>query len=310
MASYTSPDISGYNSNPPSDDGSETTTNRIDWSTIKNKLNDPTKTYAEAIDSATTSAFSTIDGQIADGSAWYKADTGAADAYVVTLSPAVSSNVVGRKTSFKAANANTGASTLNINGIGAEAIKRQNGSALSGNDILASSIYTVVWDGTNYILQTQATQGVFVNNANDNPNISDTVYDLSSHPFTSWSDIGDTTSGATNTWAALDSVPAGANWIEVGVNVHASMNSGATTILSLLIYARANGGTQGAGQDNIIIDERQDIVNNTVALALYSFTTVKIPVNTTTGMFDLIQTKAGTFSSSTSALILKGYGWN
>lgn len=61
MASYTSPSISGYNSNPPSDDGTESTANRVDWDTIKTKLDDPIKSYAEAIDSATTTAFSTYD---------------------------------------------------------------------------------------------------------------------------------------------------------------------------------------------------------------------------------------------------------
>lgn len=61
MASYTSPSISGYNSTPPSDDGSETSSNEIDWSTIKEKLADPVKTYADAIDSAATSAFTTLD---------------------------------------------------------------------------------------------------------------------------------------------------------------------------------------------------------------------------------------------------------
>lgn len=63
MASpYTSPDISGYNDNPPPDEGSTTEANRVKWSTIKTKLTDTIKTYAEAIDTAVTSAFTKIIG--------------------------------------------------------------------------------------------------------------------------------------------------------------------------------------------------------------------------------------------------------
>ena len=68
MASYTSPTLTGYNQNPPPDDGSEQASNEVTWDTIKTKLPDPIKNYAEAIDSAATTAFTTIDGQIANWS--------------------------------------------------------------------------------------------------------------------------------------------------------------------------------------------------------------------------------------------------
>jgi hypothetical protein len=49
MAIYTSQTISGYNSSPPPDDGSQTGANRTTWSGVKTKLSDPVKTLAEAI---------------------------------------------------------------------------------------------------------------------------------------------------------------------------------------------------------------------------------------------------------------------
>lgn len=49
--------------------------------------------------------------------------------------------------------ANTGASTLNINGLGAVALKKQDGSALVDSDIFANQILTVVHNGTNFILK-------------------------------------------------------------------------------------------------------------------------------------------------------------
>ena len=41
--------VSGYNSSPPSDDGSTTTANEVKWATIKTKLPDPLKTALESV---------------------------------------------------------------------------------------------------------------------------------------------------------------------------------------------------------------------------------------------------------------------
>ncbi len=49
---YSSVTVSGYNSAPPSDDGSATASNQVKWSTIKTKLPDPLKTAIEAINTA------------------------------------------------------------------------------------------------------------------------------------------------------------------------------------------------------------------------------------------------------------------
>jgi len=54
---YTSPSISGYNSNPPPDDGSTGADNEIKWATHKDKLADPIKNYVDAIDSNVSTAF-------------------------------------------------------------------------------------------------------------------------------------------------------------------------------------------------------------------------------------------------------------
>ncbi len=64
---------------------------------------------------------SDVDG---DGAIDYAVDTGSANAYVIALAPALAANVIGMLITFKATNANTGASTLNVNGIGAVAIKK------------------------------------------------------------------------------------------------------------------------------------------------------------------------------------------
>jgi len=54
---FTPPTISNYNTSPPPDDGSATTANKVLWSTIKSKLADPIKNYADALVSAVTLGF-------------------------------------------------------------------------------------------------------------------------------------------------------------------------------------------------------------------------------------------------------------
>jgi hypothetical protein len=67
-APYTSQSISGYNTNPPPDDGSAVSTNRQTWAGVKTKLADPVKTHAAAIDSQTLAAFGKIIGGAGVGS--------------------------------------------------------------------------------------------------------------------------------------------------------------------------------------------------------------------------------------------------
>jgi|GEM_PF-2380594 len=79
----------------------------------------------------------------------YAADTGAANAYVVTLPTAPAAYVAGQMFAFKALNTNTTTSTLNVNGLGAKTIKGPSGSNLGAGDILAGQIVEVQYDGTN-----------------------------------------------------------------------------------------------------------------------------------------------------------------
>ena len=85
----------------------------------------------------------------------YAVDSGSANAYAITLSPAPSSqaSLVGVPLFFKAGNANTAASTLNVNTLGAINIVHRDGSVLNANDITVSSLVCVTYDGTNYQLQ-------------------------------------------------------------------------------------------------------------------------------------------------------------
>lgn len=82
----------------------------------------------------------------------YAVDTGASNAYAIALTPALTANVTGMPIRFKAANANTGASTLNINSLGAATIKKNATTDLAANDIKAGQLVTVIYDGTYFQL--------------------------------------------------------------------------------------------------------------------------------------------------------------
>lgn len=86
----------------------------------------------------------------------YAADSVGSDAYAITLSPALAAYAVGQSFYFAAGTANTGAATLNINGLGAKTIKKDYNADLNDGDIAQNQIVHVVYDGTNFQLLTPA----------------------------------------------------------------------------------------------------------------------------------------------------------
>lgn len=86
----------------------------------------------------------------------FAADAGSTDTYVATLSPAPTAYVIGEHYRFKANTANTGACTINFNGLGAKTIKKAAGGIttdLADNDIRAGQWVDLVYDGTNMQMQ-------------------------------------------------------------------------------------------------------------------------------------------------------------
>lgn len=81
----------------------------------------------------------------------YASSTGSANAYVLTLSPVPAALLAGQEFEFKANFTNTGAATLNVNSLGAIAIKKLDGAtALAASDITSGQVVKVKYDGTNY----------------------------------------------------------------------------------------------------------------------------------------------------------------
>lgn len=97
-------------------------------------------------------AYSAINA-IESGSVFYVEDTASGtDNYTGTVTPAVSSYTSGLMIHFKPATSNTGTATIDLNSVGSNIIKRKSGSDLSTGDMLVGGIYTLLYDGTNFIL--------------------------------------------------------------------------------------------------------------------------------------------------------------
>jgi len=89
----------------------------------------------------------------------YGADGGSANTYTLTLAPAPTAYAAGQVFHFNATNANTGTSTLNVNGLGAKTIKKLHDQDVVSGDIEAGQVVTVIYDGTNFQMQSQAGAG-------------------------------------------------------------------------------------------------------------------------------------------------------
>lgn len=101
--------------------------------------------------------------QVQDSGFTYAAVGGTANAITLTLSPAVTSYTTGLKVRFEAALDNTSSATLNVNGVGATAIKKisaENGGAVTdvvAADIVDNGVFECHYNGTYWILTNPAT---------------------------------------------------------------------------------------------------------------------------------------------------------
>lgn len=88
----------------------------------------------------------------------YSADSSAsANAVVVAPNPPALAYTAGMRLAAKIANTNTGASTLNVSGLGTQSIILNNGSTLTGGELKAGYIAEFTYDGTNFELLNPST---------------------------------------------------------------------------------------------------------------------------------------------------------
>lgn len=72
------------------------------------------------------------------------------DTYTATISPAIAAYSSGQRFYIMFTNANTGAATINLNSLGAKAIRKNGATALVAGDISAGQVVLLAYDGTNF----------------------------------------------------------------------------------------------------------------------------------------------------------------
>lgn len=75
------------------------------------------------------------------------------NAKTISITDGFATLKTGLALAFKNTSANTGAVTLNVNGLGAKSVVKSGGTALSSGNLKAGGVYTVRYDGSNFILQ-------------------------------------------------------------------------------------------------------------------------------------------------------------
>jgi hypothetical protein len=183
-------------------------------------------------------------------------------------------------------------------------------TACDGITATASEINTAC-DGitkTAAELNLTGSAGTFVNEANDQPVAVTGEFDIDSSVVeTAWESVGPTGAGADNTWTALDSVDADADWIQVRIACESSDSaSSAGALRTTRIYARGGDGSQGVGPINQI--HKHAYYNDASGNGAYmGQNTVKIPVDSNI-VFDVNWTSS--CESLDADLYLIGWGFN
>lgn len=75
---------------------------------------------------------------------------GSANAYTLTTGQTLLAYATGQAFRFKANFTNSGAATINVDGIGAKALTKNGAAALASGDIVSGQIYTIAYDSTQF----------------------------------------------------------------------------------------------------------------------------------------------------------------
>ena len=110
---------------------------------------------------AIQNAFDLLPGSadaITTGTATFAPESGSGNAYVITMPDTRTSNQDGDHIVFFATHSNTGAATIDVDGIGAVALVDWDGTALIGGEIVNGRLYNVRYDATNtrFVLEASA----------------------------------------------------------------------------------------------------------------------------------------------------------
>ena len=203
----------------------------------------------------------------------YALDTGAANAYLVEMPNTWTVYTEGASLRMKAVNANTGAATINVDGLGVKTVTRANGDALLSGDIPAGSVLEYYYDGTNFQLNTGGL-GVVIAGTGAFP-FSGALVDLAADettadyipakavPFDAETyDIGGWHDNSTNNTRLT--VPAGVTKVRVVGSLIVALTTTSDDFYGIAIYK--NGAQVYIGN----VEQRSKIATGTVKFAISS----------------------------------------
>lgn len=95
-------------------------------------------------------------GQVQDSSLQWLTSVAGTNTITASITPSPTAYTAGQTFRFVAAGANTGATTLNINGLGAKNVTKNGTVALPAGDIATGAIVQVIYDGTQFQLLSPA----------------------------------------------------------------------------------------------------------------------------------------------------------
>ncbi|MBY4946993.1 hypothetical protein K6V92_10220 [Cupriavidus respiraculi] len=149
-----------------------------------------TDTVGPNLDDYLRSGFS-FTRQIFDGTPFLLTSVAGSNTVTATCQVPFTAYTNGLTVRFVPAATNTGAVTLNINGIGAKAITKRGATALVPGDLVAGAVYEVTYDGTQFQLAGEANR-VYARVIADTP-AAQSVVNNTLVPILNWTERLDTT---------------------------------------------------------------------------------------------------------------------
>ena len=234
----------------------------------------------------------------------YVADTGAANAFIANypVNTNTGSLTTGLRLQFKAANANSGASTLNVqvNGasIGTASIRLTDGSALPANTIVSGAMVDVMYDGTNFQLMNDPSGGqeVITNltlsgnltvsgTSNFTGNVTANVANTTTSTITNLSSGNVTITGGTISNVTLDNVTVDVEtFSNITINGTATFAAGTVSAPSITTSGDTNTGIYFPAADTIAFTE-----GGVESMRINSSGNVGIGVTTTEARLHIVQ---------------------
>ena len=331
---YSSQSISGYNSTPPPDDGSVSESNKVKWSTIKNKLTDPAKVLAEAVNTAINTALdygpiSVVSAAVTLGASHNNQFIELSGASTPTLNSAdglgagwfvdvknigASAITIARTDASDMINDVTADVTMNpldyirfvvnaaANGFQTVDVKRATSAQVSAGTVSDAFITPETLEPpviSGLIGNFYGCKWVYDHEANsDVPNLGDIT---STTSVDTWETHGPTGSGASNIHSALDAIPTDAKFVTIwsNINVQGSTNG---DIYSCSVAGRPTGSSFNPVAGGYAGFENTSGTNEDFS-AINVFD-VRLDSNNT---FELKWTEQGTTPTNTITLAVKGF---